>query len=186
MDFLLYIRDMIQLILSPRKGWEDVSADGFPPAVLFRSGLMPLIFIAAAAQMLQWAYHPDVAWWIWTERSLVVLLKLVAAYYIASFAFSLYLPTCVDGTYSETKCLTFITYGVGIIALIEFITNCMPMTFPVLYMLPIYALYVLWRGLRYMSVSFTGVGTFILLILFALILPSYLIQALFNLILPAV
>ncbi|MBO4954808.1 MAG: hypothetical protein J6C77_00200 [Muribaculaceae bacterium] len=185
-DFLLYIRDMLQLMLSPKKGWEDVSADGFDPAVLFRTGFLPLVLLAAAAGMLQWAYHTDVSWWIWVERSLVDLLKLIATYYIASFVFTLYLPTCVDGGYNDTKCMTFITYGTGMIALITLIINCMPMTFSVLYMMPVYALYVLWRGLHYMSVSFNGVGTFIMLIIFSLILPAYLIQALFNLLLPAV
>lgn len=177
---------MIQLILSPKRGWEDVSADGFPPAVLLKSGLLPLAFMAAAAQMLQWAYHPDIAWWIWAERAIVVLLKLIANYYIAYFVFTLYLPTCVDGGFNSTKCNTFIVYGVGMIALISFIINCMPMDFSVLYLLPAYALFVLWRGLHYMSVSFSSVGTFILLIIVAIILPSYLIQALFNIILPSV
>lgn len=186
MDFLLYIRDMLQLMLAPKKGWEDVSADAFPPAVLFRSGFLPLVFLAAASQMLQWAYHPDVAWWIWVERSVVVAFRLLAAYYIASFAFTLYLPSCVDGGFNDTKCNTFIVYGVGMIALINFITNCMPMDFSVLYLLPAYALFVLWRGLHYLSISFNSVGTFILLVILSIILPSYLIQALFNLILPAV
>ena len=54
-----------------------------------------------------------------------------------------------------------------------------------LYLLPVYVYFIMWRGITFMEVKFNGVISFMLLNLFALLLPPFLFQYLFNLIIPA-
>lgn len=183
MFFLYYLRDTLQLILSPVKGWEDVSGDGFDSVVLLKKGLIPLLAFTALTVFFRLIYNADASLIIVIQQAIVAFLKYFATYYLASFVFTLYLPSCVDGEMSLTKCHTFITYGITLLALVNIIENCIPVELAIVFIMPVYVLYILWRGLRYMSISFNGVGTFILITLFSIILPPYLLQCLFNFVL---
>lgn len=184
MLLLYYLRDMLQLILSPVKGWEDVYADGLNSRELLVKGFIPFITIASLTVLLKIFYSPDATLAVGLQQMVVCFVKYFVAYYLAVFLFTLFLPTCIEGELSMAKVQTFINYGVGLLALVNIIKNCIPVELALSFMMPIYVLYILWRGLRYMNISFNGVGTFILLIIFALIAPPYALQYIFNFILP--
>lgn len=184
MFFLNYLRDMLQLILSPVKGWEDVAIDDYDSRRLLLNGLIPLIAVAALTVPVKALYHTDASMVILLQQAIVCFLKYFASYFLTAFIFTLYLPTCIEGELSMKRCLTFSIYGIGLLALVNIIKNCIPVELAIAFVMPLYVLYILWRGLTYMSISFQGVGTFILLIIFGLIAPPYLLQYLFNFILP--
>lgn len=175
---------MIQLILAPKKGWEDVSGDGFDSRVLLTRGLIPFIAIVALSVFAKYFYVADASFVGLLQQSIVCFLKFFAAYFLASFVFTLYLPTMIDGEISLKKCHTYIIYGVGLLALVNFVENIVPVELAIMFLMPVYVLYILWRSLRYMSVSFDGVPRYMVMTLCAIILPPYIIQYLFNLILP--
>lgn len=182
--FLLYLKDMLQLIFSPTKGWEDVSADGYDSNALLRKGLVPFIIIASLTVLLKWFYHTDASIVVLLQQAIVCFLKYFATFYLAVFVFTLYLPTCISGELSMNRCNTFLLYGVGLLALVNLIENCMPVELALVFIMPVYVLFILWRGLRYMEISFSGVGTFLLMIIFSIIAPPYVLQYLFNLVIP--
>lgn len=186
MYLLYFLRDMFQLLLSPLKGWEDVDNDGFDAHRLFTKGLLPFLAITSVSVWLQLIYPHDGSAVVALEQMIVCFVKFFATYYLALFFFTLYLPTLTEMEFSMQKCTTFIIYGVGIVALINLVQNCMPVDVPLLLVLPVYAVYVLWRALRYLTISFGGVIKFILLIIFTLVAPPYILQYLFNFIVPSV
>lgn len=181
---LYFLRDMIQLILAPVKGWEDVSGDGFDSRELLTRGLIPFLVIVALSVFVRLFYVVDGTFVAALQQCIVCFLKYFASFFLASFVFTIYLPTMVDGGLNMTKCHTFIIYGIGLLALVNFIENIVPVELAIMYIMPVYVLYILWRAIRYMSVTFEGVGRFLIMTLCAVILPPYLIQYLFNLILP--
>lgn len=181
--FLWYFfRDLIQLILAPKKGWEDISADGFDSQRLLRQGFIPFVFISAMTVFVEYLYITDASLLILLQQSIVCFLKYFVGYFLATFVFTLYLPSCIDGELSMKRCHTFILYGLGLLAFINIIQNCIPVELAISFVMPIYALFILWRGLQYMSISFNGVGTFVLMIIFSIIFPPYLLQYLFDLV----
>lgn len=176
---------MIQLVLAPVKGWEDISADGFDARELLVKGLIPFVAVVSLSVYMHMIYNPDISALILLHQAVVGFIKYFVTYFIATFAFTLYLPGVTDGELSMTKCHTFLIYGTGLLALCGFIQNLMPVDMALVLVLPVYVFYILWRGLRYLNVSFSGVGTFMLITLFAVIVPPYFIQYIFNLILPS-
>ncbi len=184
MFILYFLRDMLQLILSPLKGWEDVSADGFDARELLIKGFIPFVAIVALTVPVKYFFVADASIVVLIQQAVVCFIKYFVSYFIAGFVFTLYLPGCIDGEFSMRKCHTFIIYGLGLLALINLIQNCIPVELAISFVMPIYAMYILWRGLRYLSVSFNGVGSFLIMTICAIILPPYLLQYLFNLILP--
>ena len=177
---------MLQLILSPLRGWEDVEADGFDSHTLLRRGLIPFLAFTAVTVWAGMLYYHEGSPVAFLEQMSVCFIKYFATYYLAMFFFTLYIPTCIDSQLSLEKCSTFINYGVGLLALINIIENLTPPVLALIYILPIYVIFIMWRGLHYMNVSFNGVVKFILLIIFTIVVPPYLIQYLFNFIIPAI
>lgn len=175
---------MLQLVLAPVKGWEDVEADNFSGRDLLVKGFIPFIVLTSLTVLLRLAYHPDIHIAGALQQMVVCFIKYFVSYYLTVFLFTLYLPTCIEGEISMKKCHTFIVYGVGLLAAVNIIQNCIPVELALSFLMPIYVLYIMWRGLRYMHISFNGIGTFILLVIFALIAPPYALQYLFNFILP--
>ena len=179
--FLLYLKDLLQLVLSPLHGWEDVSFDGYSSRKLLLYGFIPLMAVTAGSVFLESLYHADITFVLLLQQAIVTFLKFFASYYLACFSFSLLMPLCTDGNVSSNKNHTFIIYSLSLLALIDLLGNCIPMELSLIYLMPLYALYIMWRGLRYLAISFSGVGNFLLLCVFTVLLPPYLIQLLFGL-----
>lgn len=179
-----FLRDMFQLVLAPVKGWEDIAIDNYDSRRLLTKGFVPFIILVALTVFFKAIYHTDASLIVLLQQSIVCFLKYFVSYFLAAFIFTLYLPTCIEGELSMQHCLTFVIYGLGLLALINIVKNCIPVELAIAFVMPLYALYILWRGLQYMNISFNGVVRFILLIFFGVIAPPYLLQYLFNLILP--
>lgn len=175
---------MLQLLLSPVKGWEDVSYDGFDARKLFSRGFIPLTAFCALTVFCRWFYHDDASFAVLLQQAVVCFVKYFAGYYLAMFCFSLYIPIVTEGNVSVNKYSTFVIYGLSLLALVNIIQNAVPLDMAVLYLMPLYVFYILWRGIRYLSVAFSGVTNFLGLIFFALIVPPYLIQFIINLVIP--
>lgn len=180
-----FLRSTLQLILSPIKGWEDIEIDGELPRKLFVGGVIPVSALASLTLLLPSATdYSTTTFLIALARAFVCFLSFFATYYVALFAFTLYMPQAASGTYNPVRCPTFIAYALGIPALLLAVIHCIPVDLAISFLIPLYTFYILWRGLRYMDVSFTGVPTFIFLILFSLILPPYIFRWVFSIILP--
>ena len=185
MQLLYYLRDMAQLLLSPLKGWEDVETDAFEAKTLLLKGLLPFLAITALTVFVKLFYVADIHWIALIEQAIVCFMKFFVGYFVASFCFTLYLPECIEGEISVNNCHTFIIYAIGMLALINIFQNLLPIDIAIVYVMPVYVLYVMWRGLRYLRISFTGVTKFLLLDIFSVIAPPYLLQYLFDFIIPA-
>ncbi len=184
MFVLYYLRDLCQLILAPLKGWEDIAADCFDPRRLLTHGLLPFLAFTALTVWVRAFYVVEVSVAAFIEQMIVCFIKYFATYFCALFFFTLYLPVCIEGELSISRCHTFIAYGVGLLALIDVLQNCIPVELSLVYVMPVYAVYIMWRALRYLGISFGGVGKFLMLIIFTIVMPPYLLQYLFNLIIP--
>ena len=58
---LEYLKYLVQLLLSPARGWEDISAKSPDPEEMTRKGLYPLIGIAAVSEFCAFFYLKGLA-----------------------------------------------------------------------------------------------------------------------------
>ena len=96
----------------------------------------------------------------------------------------MFLSKFIDGELNEKRNTTFITYNIAILAIIKIISNCIPVEISLIQFLPIFVAIVIWKGTKYMAVNKNKLGQFMLLSIGAIIVPPYLLEGLFNLILP--
>ena len=179
---LHFIKHLLQLIISPTNGWEDISHKGSDAKRLASEGLYPLLGIAAISTFIRFFYDNDLTLISLIQHSIVVFVQFFVTYFIALFTFSLHLGKLIEGEINEKRSMTYITYSIAVLAFIKIIENCIPINFSLMEFLPIYAAIIMWRGDRYMAVKKEKQGFFITLFIFSIIVPPYLINYLFNLV----
>ena len=81
---------MLQLLLSPRRGWEDIAVDGFASTEILRKGFVPLIVVVSLTCLPSLWYHSDATVAGVCERMVACFVKFLASFYVASFCFSLF------------------------------------------------------------------------------------------------
>lgn len=179
---LHFIKHLLQLIISPVNGWEDISHKGTDAKRLATEGLYPLLGITAISTFIRFFYDDDLTLINLIQQSIVAFVQFFVTYFFALFTFSLHLGKMIEGEINEKRNMTYITYSIAILAFIKIIENCTPIKFSLMAFFPIYAIIIMWRGDRYMAVKKEKQGTFFALFLLSIFAPPYLINYLFNLV----
>lgn len=178
-----FLKNILQLILSPGNAWEDLGKEKVEPEVLLSKGLLPLLGIMGLTQFLSLLYHPDTSF----GRVLTSALASVGAYfvtiYIGKLIFELTLPGMIE-RFSSRKAFTTVIYGVALMAVIQIIDNCLPWKSVVLSLLPLYAVLVLYRAHQYLGIRQGSELRYLGIAALALVLVPILISTILVLIYP--
>ena len=172
---LLYLRLMLQLVLAPLKGWEDVELTAPNPRRLFASGLLPLCVIAGVCASLA-------AWWLKGGGPFSLIMQGIACcvtylltYYIAQAVLIALLPRVTDdGLIDRERVNIFSTLCVGIMAIIGIVINFFPMEH-IFQFLPIIVVIIIYRSRRFLCVQKARTGLMIAFGIVAVILPVYIL-----------
>ncbi|MBD5234212.1 MAG: hypothetical protein HDS65_08560 [Bacteroidales bacterium] len=150
---LTFLKYLLQLILAPSSGWEDLSKADPDPDELARTGLYPLLGVAAATEFLAFAYlrHAELA---------QVLMRAVAdfgAYFVSLFIarliFELYLGRLTTNPPSQRSVQTVCVAGIGLMVLVQIIANCLPWNLVILKFLPVYVILILYKAMPLLGVK---------------------------------
>lgn len=179
-----FLKSLFQLILSPVRGWEDISYAGEDYRRLAAEGLYPLLGVASLTVFMAAIYRHGVELSYMIQQAIVTFVKYFVGYFIAVFILGSYIHRDSDAEISEKRNHTFVIYSIGLLAIISIIKNCLPMNLATLNFLPIYVAIVMWRGTRYMAIRPDRVGYFMILAIGAVIVPPFVIGFLFNLVIP--
>lgn len=149
---LAFLKYLIQLILSPLNGWDDLAEHNPDPEELLRRGLFPMMGVAAATEFLAFAYSSGV-------KIAAVLIAAVGDF--GAYFVSVYIARLLFETYFERLCGTqldrhranlLIVSGIGLMVLFRIIANCLPWQLIILQLLPVYVVLVLSRATTFMSI----------------------------------
>lgn len=172
---LLYLKLMLQLVLAPLKGWEDVELNAPNPRTLFAAGLVPLCVFAGVCASVA-------AWWLSSSSVFTMIMRGIACcvtylltYYIAQALLIALLPRItVDGLIDRERVNIFVILCVGIMAIIGIIINFFPMEH-IFQFLPIIVVIIIYRARRFLCVDKTKTGLMIAFGVVAVILPVYIL-----------
>ncbi len=178
---LRFLKQMLQLILSPARGWEDIASSPSQRHEALRRGLMPLIAIAALSVFCRAFYmiHPDFRHLI--PIAVVCFLQYFLTYYLSLALLMSYLPRITgSGGVNEQKLSEFLCFSIGMMVMIGIIDNLLPMTLTLVEFLPLYVAVVMYKGHVFMEISNEGIGRFIGASVFSVIVPIYLIEKIMS------
>lgn len=176
-----FIKYVIQLMLSPSPGWEDISSEGREMNALVYRGLFPFALLVALSTFV--GIFDEKTFGDMMHVAIVSFVKYVMTYYLAVFMFSMYVSNLIVGELNEKRNTTFIAYSIGVLMFINLFSNCIP-NVPLTELLPLYIIVVMTKGYKYMAIQKEKKVKFVLLSVISIFVPPYLFSSLFNYILP--
>ncbi|MDE6541071.1 MAG: hypothetical protein K2L74_03565 [Muribaculaceae bacterium] len=147
-----FLKYLFQLMLSPQRGWEDLSHDGPDPEELLRRGYYPLAGIGAASEFVQMLYRSGIGLASALQQAIATFCAFFAAVFLSRMLLDELLPKVVDGTPSDRRTATLNLMCLGQMLLIRILDNLLPTDLTLLHFLPIYVLLIYYKGSRYMAV----------------------------------
>lgn len=181
---LKFLGCLMQLIISPGKGWVDVAAVGEQPQQLASSGFYPLLGITACSAFVPRLYDKNLTLPVLIESAVVTFISYFIAYFLASALLSATIDRISTNNPGEKKINTFILYNLAILALITLLRNCLPMELSLVQFMPVFVLIVMWAGRQYLNINENSTPTFILLCALFILIPPYVIDYIFRLLMP--
>ncbi len=125
---LHYLKLMIQILMAPQRGWEDVSADNADAREVVRRALLPLVAIATATVGFEAFYdiHPSVAGLI--IKAIAFFASYMIAYYCGVAVLMFALPRlAIEGAVDRNRVELFCAYCTGMMTMIGILQNLLPM-----------------------------------------------------------
>ncbi len=179
-----FIKYLIQLILSPACGWEDIAADSPDPVRLMHRGLLPLLIVAAATEALALPWEQGAGAAVVTIRAFADFGAYFVSVYIARLVFDIYLVRVTGHEPDRQRAQTLAVMSVGLMVLFQIVNNLCPWNLMLLHFLPLYAALVIYKAAPYMGVEPTRDLNFMVMASLATIAAPLAIYKLFFLILP--
>lgn len=181
---LKFLGCLMQLIISPSKGWTDVAAVGEQPQQLAASGFYPFLGITACSEFIPRIYDKHLTLPMLIESAVVTFVSYFVAYFLASALMSATISHVSGDNPGEKKINTFIIYNLAILALITLVRNCLPMELSLVQFMPLFVLIVMWAGRQYLNVDEGRIPSFLLICALFILIPPYLIGYIFKMLMP--
>lgn len=176
----LYIRQLIQLLLSPAKGWEDISEAAKTADEIQRRGFYPWIGITAASEFLRLIYNHKVSFVDVLQGAIAIGGALFISLYIARIFLDMILPQHVDRKVNLVKVNVFAIYLVGMVGLYHIISNAMPASMTFLNFLPVFSLLIVFKSTTFLGISEDKTMTFLWLSAVGVIVIPIAVAALLS------
>ena len=165
----LFFKHLIQLLLSPSRGWEDISEAGRSVDDIRRTGYYPLIGITALSRVLRLLYGNSPSVVDLLLSAIAVAGTMFASMYIGRLLLDMTLPKCTDGHFNPTKVDCFTTYLLGIDCLFLIFANAMPAHMTFVNFLPLLSLIIIFKATQYLDIREDSRLNFTILAIIAVI-----------------
>ncbi len=181
---LTLLKYIVQLILSPSHGWEDIERENPSPEKLMRSGLLTLLGIAVCTEFLSLLNDRDASISATAIRAIADFGAYFVSVYIAKLIFDIYMKRIVGENYDNRRASVLAIMAVGLMIFFQIIDNILPWNLILLRFLPLYAVLVIYKSSSYMHVPTSDEMNFLILASTATIAVPMAIHYLFSVIIP--
>ena len=177
-----YIGNLLQLLISPAKGWEDIGAATFPPARVASRGYYPLTAITGLSMLVGVAYDHYLTFPLALMQAVVVTATFFISYFIAAMLWAIgarWFAAPPDTLLRKGEIL--ILHSLGLLELIVIIGACLPVSLSLLQFLPAVIPVIIWTGARYIGVRQGATTRYLVYTSASVLLTPYLVYTLFKL-----
>lgn len=175
---LRFLKNILQLILSPLHAWEEISYEDIGPEHLAARGMYPLLGLVALSAFLHGLYQKAFEVGAQLQEAVGQFVALLATYYIGVAMFDTFVSRFSTKEVSTNKSRTIAIYIVALLAIIQIIDNVVPIEIIILQFLPLFAAIVLAKATTYLAIDKKKEGGYILFAIGALIIPWFVFKTL--------
>ena len=184
---------MLQLVLSPVNGWEDIAKSNVPVNRLLSKGLYPLMIVAALTTFCSLFYSVDATFVSCLQSAVIIFISFFVTYFFANIIFTTFGSNILNpanepdesSSYNidSTRASIFIIYNMGVLEVLAILTNLLPVKHSLLQFFPFLVALLMWKGADFMDIAPNRVGHFTFLSVFSILVPIYLLQYFFSMLL---
>lgn len=174
-----FMKNILQLVLSPSSGWHDIAADSTNPRALAMKCMLPVFALAGLSALMQLRYAPLLTASEALVTGAAIFVSLFATYALGSTVFAQLLPQFVESQPDADAYSTVLVYALSMLALAETLCNLVPFDMGLPYLLPLAVGLIVWKSSDYLGIKHDKDLVFITFALLTIILPPALIQQLF-------
>lgn len=171
---LKFIGNIIQLIFSPQKGWEDLEQDDYRSdgrrgcidiRRLYTLGFLPLILICSLTCFVRMMYDNGPDFLGSLQTAIIQFFSLFLSYHLAVYIFSWLMPRVVgpDAMPDQRRDAIMVMYSISVIALIFLLGNVIKVKLALIQFLPFYVIFIIWKGADFVDVPQRSIGQFMLM-----------------------
>lgn len=191
---LKYIANILQLIISPQKGWEDLEDDDYRDdgkrgAIdirrLYTGCFLPWIAFCSLTIFVRLIYDGPFQVSTAIVRAIIEFFSMFLSYHLAIYIFSWWMPRLVseDTLPDMRRDAIMVMYCISIIALIFMVGNVIKVNIALISFLPFYVMFIIWKGSEFLDVPRHNIGGFMFMASAAILGTVYGLKFLFNIIL---
>lgn len=170
---LRYLINMLQLFLSPTKGWEEVARLNESPNRLMDKGFYPVLALVAITAFGNGIYGSE-PFSIGSQllKAIAQCLALFFGVMLGRATFESLLSHFTGQQVNVLRAHTVVIYCVGLMAMVQVFINVCPIELSVLWFLPAFVALVAWQSHDYLGVkSERGAQFFIFAVAMLIIVP---------------
>lgn len=179
---LTFLKNLLQLTLSPSKGWEDVSASLDNPQDLLNRAFLPLLGVASLSEFVRLFYPFNSGVLIAFELAIASFASFCVSFFIVGALLPHYMEPLVDGELNKVKLEVFSIYSLSLLVVIQLVENILPTDLTLVRFLPLFVALIIYRATGYLSVRRDCELRFLLVAAMALIVMPLSIFFLLSLI----
>lgn len=177
--YATYAKQLVQLVLSPSRGWEDIAAADADPKRVSAQLMMPAFVLAAASDLLCMFFDTELTLGDAVVNAVVTFVAYFVSFAISVQAFRTRLAKHIDGEPDSGRNLTVIAYTMTLLALSTIVCNFTPISAVISYILPLLVGLVAWRSAAFLRVKPDNEFGFVGFVMMFLALPPVVIQSAF-------
>lgn len=190
-----YLKNIVQLIFSPQKGWEDLAdddyrVDGTRGAIdirrLYTHCFLPLIAFCSLTAFVHLLYDTVPTFTGGLVAAIVQFFSLFLSYHVAVHIFSWCHPKLVlrDSTPDMRRNAIMVMYCISIVALIFLLQNVIKLgNMALIKFLPFYVMFIIWKGADFVEIPQRNIGSFMFMATAAILGTIYGLRFVFQILL---
>lgn len=174
---------MLKTIATPVEGWKALKRAHVPPENMASQCFYPLLAFAAASCFANFVYDPDATLTGTLTEAVVEFVKFFLGYFAVISACKL-LPEEINLRVGMPFGRNFVMLAMSSLVIWSVLLEWLPMASPVLSFLPLYTVYMIFKGVKFLRIPENRLTLAAAVISLVTLVAPYIIGILFNLLLP--
>ena len=158
-----------KILFNPAEGWKTLRRSRISNEALQSACFYPLLALLALSKFSEFFYSVKVSLQEVVTQAIIAFVSYFLGYFCIIFILNLLLSKPVSKNFDSNFGKCYITIGLSTLALFAIIPNLLPMLWPILIFLPLWTIYLLYKGSRYFKLSESQVLKFLVLTVVSII-----------------
>lgn len=174
------------MFLSPITGWKNIKSAAFKPEEVAGRLFYPMVALVAAGEFMQLIYQCDLTVTKLLKDAVIIFISFFLGYFSILFLVEFLFKKNARIKITTDFGKIFVLMNLSSLALFYFLYEVLPLAGPILVFTPIYTLYLIIKGVKYLRLPQENYNFNIFLLSLLIIGLPILIYKIFQAILPIV